>query len=272
MKILTVGSLNVDNFYSVDTFVRPGESKHVDSLVIMSGGKGLNQSIACARAGLKVQHLGCVGSDGVFLRDELAQAGVKTGLIRGIDTPSGHTIIPVDDVGQNCILVYGGANTSLRLIDIRAAIDALDDDDAVLVQNETNLVAETIHAAYERGIRVAFNPSPITDSDTFPLQEVTWLFVKKIEGAALTGVDDPDEILAVFNRRFSHTEVILTLGERGSVWMNEGICERQQAYATHVEDSTAAGDTFTGYFLRGVLDGVEGVSPLMLASVASSVP
>lgn len=75
MKILTVGSLNVDNFYSVDIFVRPGESKHVDSLVIMSGGKGPNQSIACARAGLKVQHLGCVGPDSVFFEMSLLRQG-----------------------------------------------------------------------------------------------------------------------------------------------------------------------------------------------------
>ena len=271
MKVLTIGSLNVDHVYAVDSFVQPGQTKHVRSLSTASGGKGLNQSIACARAGLPTAHLGQVGSDGQLLLDELAMAGVDVLGVRKVDGPSGHAIIQVDATGQNCILVYGGPNQELRLEDVVAALDSLEPDDVVLLQNETNLVAETLELAAVRGLPVALNPSPIAGAENLPLEAVRWLFVNEGEGAALAGASEPDAILDALAERLPQTEVVLTLGAEGGVWSHDGIREHQAAHTTTVVDTTAAGDTFTGYFLRGVLDPVEGFSPLELASAASAL-
>ena len=76
MKILNFGSLNIDNVYTVEEFVRPGETVTAQSRTVFAGGKGLNQSLAAARAGADVIHAGAVGSDGGFLIDLLEQSGV----------------------------------------------------------------------------------------------------------------------------------------------------------------------------------------------------
>lgn len=271
MKLLSVGSLNIDHFYRVSEIVRPGETRHVSSRTIGSGGKGLNQSIAAARAGLVVCHVGNVGADGSSLVAQLADAGVDTSLVRVVEEATGHTIIQVNDAGQNCILVYGGANQTLARDQIADALDVLEPDDVVLLQNETNLVAETISMAADRGLRVAFNASPVDDTlGTFPLECVRWLFVNEVEGEALTGECAPEAILETLERRLPTTDIILTLGERGSVWAHDGVSEQRDALRVPVVDTTGAGDTFTGYFLRAVLAPLGGVSPLSLATVASA--
>ena len=113
MKILNFGSLNIDNVYNVEEFVRPGETVTAKSHTVFAGGKGLNQSIAAARAGAEVIHGGAIGSDGGFLASLLEEAGADAGHLLRLDIPTGHTVIEVDAGGQNRILVWGGANRGL---------------------------------------------------------------------------------------------------------------------------------------------------------------
>lgn len=122
MKILNFGSLNRDLVYTVDHAVRPGETISSGSMEPFCGGKGLNQSLALARAGAEVYHAGCIGSDGSDLLRLLQDSGVDTRYIRRVDGPSGHAIIQVDGRGQNSILLFGGAN---RRIPPEAVEDAL---------------------------------------------------------------------------------------------------------------------------------------------------
>lgn len=110
MKILNFGSLNIDNVYTVEEFVRPGETVTAKSHTVFAGGKGLNQSIAAARAGAEVIHGGAIGPDGGFLASLLEEAGADAGHLLRLDIPTGHTVIEVDAGGQNRILVWGGAN------------------------------------------------------------------------------------------------------------------------------------------------------------------
>ena len=113
MKILNFGSLNIDNVYTVEEFVRPGETVTAKSHTVFAGGKGLNQSIAAARAGAAVIHGGAIGPDGGFLAALLEEAGADAGHLLKLDIPTGHTVIEVDAGGQNRILVWGGANCGL---------------------------------------------------------------------------------------------------------------------------------------------------------------
>ena len=113
MKVLNFGSLNLDYVYAVDEFVQPGETRSCLGRQVHCGGKGLNQSIAMARAGLEVWHAGINGEEGGILRQALAESGVHLDYLRQADSPSGHAIIQVNRRGQNCILLYPGTNAEL---------------------------------------------------------------------------------------------------------------------------------------------------------------
>lgn len=184
MPILNFGSLNIDHVYRVDSFVQPGETKHSKAYMVNSGGKGLNQSIAAAKAGGQVLHAGLVGRDGSFLVEKLQAAGVDTALMQASDEVSGHAIIQVADSGQNCILLYGGTNQLLTESYVESALSAFGGEGLVLLQNETNLTALIIQKAAEKGLKVAFNAAPYSDAvNSYPINLLDWLIVNEVEAA-----------------------------------------------------------------------------------------
>ena len=110
MRVLNIGSLNIDYVYSVDHIILPGETEATGSRNIFLGGKGMNQSCALAKAGVEVYHGGMIGQDGTIFLDACNEYGVHSDFIRIVDGPSGHTVIQIDKNAQNSILLYGGAN------------------------------------------------------------------------------------------------------------------------------------------------------------------
>ena len=271
-RILNFGSLNLDQVYRVDAFVQPGETKSSLSLETHCGGKGLNQSVAAARAGAEVWHAGMIGCDGDMLYEKLRENGVNLSLTERADGVSGHAIIQVDNKGQNCILLYGGTNQALTEDYIDRALAAFGSEGLVLVQNETNLVGTIMQKAHARGLKVAINASPMDEKIlTYPLELVDWLVVNEIEGAAIANCEFEVDILPQLAKRYPNMNVLLTLGKRGA------ICARGQEratsgiYSVKVVDTTAAGDTFLGYFLTEALDGKSLSDALNLATAASSL-
>ena len=271
-RILNFGSLNLDQVYRVDAFVQPGETKSSLSLETHCGGKGLNQSVAAARAGAEVWHAGMIGCDGDMLYEKLRENGVNLSLTERADGVSGHAIIQVDNKGQNCILLYGGTNQALTEDYIDRALAAFGSEGLVLVQNETNLVGAIMQKAHARGLKVAINASPMDEKIlTYPLELVDWLVVNEIEGAAIANCEFEVDILPQLAKRYPNMNVLLTLGKRGA------ICARGQERATNgiysvkVVDTTAAGDTFLGYFLTEALDCKSLSDALNLATAASSL-
>ena len=103
MRVINFGSLNVDHVYSVEQFVKPGETIGSQAYQKFVGGKGLNQSIALARAGATVSHAGSIGADGAMLRNVLMDDGVDVSSVFEVDQPSGHAIIPVDPLKSNAV-------------------------------------------------------------------------------------------------------------------------------------------------------------------------
>lgn len=272
MRILNVGSLNIDYVYEVNNLVKAGETVKVKKLIKTSGGKGLNQSISCSKAGLEVYHLGMIGREGQFLCDELSKNKVKTDYVTYIDDIDGHAIIQVNNVGQNCILVYPGTNDMLSLDMVRSIIDKFTSKDVLLVQNETNLVSEIIELASNKGMRIAFNPSPISeDILDYPIDKVDWLFVNQTEGEVLSNEYVPINMLERLIQRFPSTEIILTLGINGCMIGNEQGIWSYPTLDVPVVDTTGAGDTFTGYYLRGILMPIDGVSAAECATIASNI-
>ena len=273
MKILSFGSMNIDNTYSVDEFVQPGETMTAKNLSKFCGGKGLNQSIALASAGADVAHFGCVGEDGDILLDMLKSRGVNTDSVIKIDNiTSGHAIIQVDSHGQNSILLYPGANRRMTPELIDRELEKYSCSDWLLIQNETNCLEYIMRAANKKGMKIAFNPSPMDGTvSTLPLELVDLFLVNEIEGAAVTGKEITEEITAEFEKLFPNAAVILTLGKKGSVFKSEKDMLFQPSYCGTVKDTTGAGDTYTGFFIANYIKGVSPQECMRIAAMASTV-
>lgn len=270
MKILNLGSLNLDRVYQVEHFVKGQETISAQSYSENAGGKGLNQSIALARAGARVTHLGAVGQDGRWLCDLMAENGVDVHLVETAEGASGHAVIQLVQ-GQNCILVYGGANQKISTDQVRRALAECEAGDVLLLQNETSSVPEAIRMAKEKGMTVAFNASPITDGmSAYPMDQVDLFFVNEGEGMVLAGTDstDPEQVLDALRKKYD-AGVVLTLGGEGAYYQDRDVRLYQPAFSVPVVDTTGAGDTFTGYFLANLHQGA--AQALRIAAAAGAL-
>ncbi|MFA6857832.1 MAG: ribokinase [Treponema sp.] len=275
MKILNFGSLNIDYVYNVEHFVQPGETLAAQSRSVFPGGKGLNQSIAMARAGADVYHAGSIGkNDGMFLKELLEADRVHTENIGETDTASGHTIIQVDRQGQNCIILYGGANQSLTREFADSVLVSFSKNDYLVLQNEINEVDYIMSEAHEKGMKIFFNPSPFNEEiKKMPLEKVDCFILNEIEAADIcrTKETSDDTLLYSLHKKFSKAEIILTLGRKGVVCLKNGRRYSHGIYDVPVVDTTAAGDTFTGYYIAGLSKGSSTEDSLQSASIASSL-
>lgn len=275
MKILNFGSLNIDNVYQVDHFVRKGETISSKSLTLFSGGKGLNQSVALGRAGAKVWHAGSIGKDGLFLLETLRTAGVNVSCVRVLEEgKTGNAIIQNDAEGDNCILLYGGANQRITREQIDETLSHFSAEDFLVLQNEVNELPYLVQKAHEKGMRIVLNPSPV-DEKIFEINlSLVDLFVlNDLEAAELTGGTgtEPATMLALLQRKFPSACFVLTLGPQGAYYADAKQTIWQEIYPAEVVDTTAAGDTFTGYFLAAILEGKSVKASLGLAAKAAAI-
>lgn len=272
MKVVCFGSMNIDYVYTVDHILAPGETLEGTSISLCAGGKGLNQAIALGRAGANCYMAGNVGHDGTALLEELNNSKVDTSLIRTTEASSGHTIIQVDKKGQNCILYFGGANKSVDQEYIEQVLSICEPGDYILLQNEINMIPEIMKSAKPRGIKIAFNPSPICeDINNYPLNLVDILILNENEGQSISGKETADDILQALHTMFPETDILLTLGKKGAIFKNKDIEATHGIYDVKVIDTTGAGDTFTGFFLKFYTSGKPVDECLKYASIASSI-
>ncbi|MCI9237308.1 MAG: ribokinase [Dorea sp.] len=272
MKVLNFGSLNLDYVYSVDHMVTPGETLASYGMSIFCGGKGLNQSIALVKAGVSVYHAGMVGEEGGALLEACKEGGVKTDFIKTIPGKSGHTIIQVDKEGQNCILLFGGANRSITKEYVDEVLSHFEKGDILLLQNEVNLLDYIIDRAYETGMMIILNPSPYDSAlDACDFSKISMFLLNEVEGGQVTGEKETDAILEKLKEIYPDAKVVLTLGGEGSVYQYKDEQYRQGIYPVKAVDTTAAGDTFTGYFISSVLEGLPVPEGLKLAAKASAI-
>lgn len=272
MRIVNFGSLNIDYVYRVQDIVSPGETTAALSREVFSGGKGLNQSVALGRAGAKVFHAGLVGEEKAELLDVLESSGVDIGLIKQCGAETGHAVIQVDNKGQNSIIVFGGANKQITPEYISEALSDFGKGDLLLIQNEISCVAEAIEQAARKGMVIAFNPSPFTDTiKDLPLDKVKWLILNKTEGACISGADEPDAMIKIISARYPEMNIVITLGSEGSVCFDGVNTFCQKSFKVNAVDTTGAGDTFTGYFIASVAEGREIPEAQKAASAAAAL-
>lgn len=271
-RILSYGSLNLDFVYHLPHFVTPGETLSSTSRELNCGGKGLNQSIAAAQAGGIVFHAGKVGKDGGFLVDTLRDSGVNTSLICVSDGPSGHAIIQVEPTGQNCIILHGGSNQEITCDEADRVLEQFGPGDYLILQNEINCLEHIMEQAAKKRLFIVFNPSPISDEiNSLPLHHASLLIFNEVEGAALAGSTGEDRILDTLRSRWPDCLLLLTLGSRGCVYDNGSRRIRKGIYRTKAVDTTAAGDTFTGYFVACLAAGMAEEECLNLAARAAAI-
>lgn len=250
MKILNFGSINIDHVYTVNHFVRPGETLKSKSYQKFSGGKGLNQSIAVSHAGGHVYHAGKIGKDGSWLKDQLHQHGVDTTFVETTKAPTGHAVIQVDPLGENSIIIHGGANQHILKSDVTRIVQKFSPGDCLLVQNEVSSVPDILRIAKHQGLVVVFNPAPITPQViTYPLDLVDIFIVNEIEAQGLTSETEPEKIRAAMCDKYPNAATALTLGSKGALFFDSQSNFLQPAESVNPIDTTAAGDTFVGFFL-----------------------
>ena len=271
-KLINLGSLCVDNVYSVDTIATVGETVASRNHAVFPGGKGLNQSLAASKAGAEVHHIGCVGEDGNWLKEILAEAGVNVGNVRRIETRSGHAVIQVDSAGQNSIVISGGANRSIQVLDRDAAFALIKPGDWLLLQNEINDIEDVLQEAGDRDVNVAFNVAPVDGREqNYCLDAVRLLIVNEVEAAALARESVPDAALDALCGRYPTAHIVLTLGRDGLLHGIGDHREKHAAYRVEAVDETAAGDAFVGYLMAGLLSGEGYAKALILGSAAGAL-
>ena len=276
MKVLCFGSLNIDYTYSVDHFVQKGETLSSNGLQVYSGGKGLNQSIALAKAGVEVYHAGTIGEDGRFLLDTMAKAGVHTEYTTVLpDERTGNAIIQRDKNGDNCILLYGGTNQRITEQQIDEVFSHFEKGDYLVLQNEINNLPYLVDKAHEKGMVVVLNPSPMNEKiSALPLEYVDIFMMNEVEAGQILGIGtcaDKATLSAHLKFRFPRAVIVLTLGGDGSVCIEQSETISQEAYRVIVADTTAAGDTFTGFFIGALLRGETKREAMRKASAAAAI-
>lgn len=272
MKILNFGSCNIDYVYSLDHIVVPGETLTASKMEQFPGGKGLNQSVAAARAGGEVYHAGVIGADGGMLRQILESSGADLRYLQAADCPNGHAIIQLSKSAQNSIFLHVGTNGMVTREFIDQVLEDFAAGDILVLQNEISNVPYLIDRGYELGLRILFNPAPFDDSlRKLPLHKLDHLILNEVEAKGFFGVDSPDQILAKKQQLYPELKMVLTLGKEGCVYADGSRVIRCPAYQVEAVDTTAAGDTFAGYLAAGLAEGIDVEQALCRASAASAL-
>ena len=266
MQVLNIGSLNIDIVYRVPHIVNPGETLSASSVSRHAGGKGLNQSVALARAGVQVVHAGAIGQDGMFLKELLEKENVDCSEIAVFQNePTGCAVIQVADDGENSIILLHGTNFKVTPEIVRKALEKMPEKSVVLLQNEISSLKECIEIASQMNMRIFFNPSPMDSSiSDLPLEAIDTFLVNENESI---------ELKKCAGKRIADCNILTTFGSDGAEY-----CGRDGEYVripavkvAEAVDTTGAGDTFTGYFIASLIQGNTPEKALKTAAAAAAV-
>ncbi len=281
MAVLVFGSINIDRTFKLPHTLLIGETLLSSSLSMQAGGKGANQAVALAKAGTETYIAGTIGSDGIWIRDQLREYGVNTSLLNIKDgCYTGTAIILLDNEGRNSIVLYGGGNRENDRKYISDVLSHFQEGDWVVLQNEINNLNLIIAKAKEKGLKICLNPSPFEEELlSLPFSDIDLIVLNEVEMQQLTGEKIEDNIDAYKDRlntlckRYPASMVLLTLGEKGSLLKkpSSDLILYEPIVKTAVKDTTAAGDTFLGYFLSSVICGRTDKEAMKNATNASSI-
>ncbi|CCN71715.1 ribokinase [Vibrio nigripulchritudo] len=279
-KLVVLGGVNADHVLQVPSFPRPGETLHGRNYQVIPGGKGANQAVAAARLNADIGFITCVGDDafGLNIRESFQRDGID---IRGVkvqpDCPTGIAMIQVSDDGENTICLSAEANARLSSEAIQPELDQIRTANYLLMQLETPLdgVERAAVAAKESKTCVVLNPAPACPLPDSLLRCVDVITPNETEAEVLTGIKVTDEESAQQAANVLHEKgietVLITLGAKG-VWLSQnGVGEGISSYRVEAVDTTAAGDTFNGALVTGLLESKPLESAIQFANAAAAL-
>ena len=263
MAVYNLGSINLDHVYRVPHLPLPGETLSAVDYTVGLGGKGANQSVAVAKAGAAIRHIGCVGREGTWALGRLRDYGVDVSRVTIGKQPTGHAVINVDPGGENAIVIFPGANHG---IDAAAMDEALSDGvtgDTLMIQNETSLQVEAARIAQQKRMFVVYSAAPFdAEAVRAILPHVSLLVVNEGEAAQLQ---------VALNGR-PEVDMVITRGSKGAEWISVGAEPVfQPAFRVTPVDTTGAGDTFIGTLVAGIDLGLSRVEAMRRAAAAAAL-
>ncbi|WP_086113480.1 ribokinase [Xenorhabdus beddingii] len=280
-KLVVMGSINADHILNLESFPLPGETVKGKQYRVAFGGKGANQAVAAGRCGADITFIACVGQDdiGERIRQQLVKDNVKTSSIEIIEgETTGVALIFVNQQGENVIAISAGANGVLTPDYFLRYEQVVKEADALLLQLETPL--ETVQLAAETAkqhhAKVILNPAPAQKISEQLLSLVDIITPNETEAECLTGIAVKDAAGAEKASQALHNKgietVIITLGGRG-VWLSEKGKKGKIVPGFKVEaiDTIAAGDTFNGALITGLLEGKEMLTAIRFAHAAAAI-
>ena len=217
-------------------------------------------------------HAGKIGTDAAWLKGHLAGEGVDVEQVVESKTPTGHAVIQVIPSGENSIVLYGGANQAVTPHEVEAALSRTAPGDFLLLQNEVSSMAEAIRLGKKKGLFIVLNPAPMnSDVLDLPLEMVDLFVLIETESKGLTGVMDIKAVRREMMERFPAAAIVLTLGSRGAVYFDAEVEYDQASTLVTAVDTTAAGDTFIGYFLAEFMLGGDPEEALEMGCRAAAI-
>lgn len=276
MKVLVYGSINIDLSFYLDHLVRAGETISSNALIKGAGGKGANQASALGKAlgekGL-VYLAGKTGKDASFILDKLNENNVDTSFVY-TSLYSGQAIIEIDKEGQNSIILYGGGNKEIEKKEVDEVFSHFSSGDYLVLNAEINNLDYIYELGLKKEMKVVINPSPLTKEIlSLPLSKASIIILNEVEASSITNVEAEDEkkMLSSLKEMFPNSEVVLTLGDKGSYYCFKEEVIYQPIFKVDAVDCVGAGDTFLGYFLASRIMGFSAKTSLEKASYASSL-
>lgn len=279
-QLVVLGSVNADHVLQVPTFPRPGETLHGRNYQVIPGGKGANQAVAAARLKADIGFIACVGDDAFgiescerFKRDGMDIRGVKV----QADCPTGIAMIQVSDRGENSICLSAEANDRLTAEAIEDDLPRIRAASYLLMQLETPIdgIIKAAQVAKQAKTNVVLNPAPARELPSSLLSCVDVITPNETEAQVLTGITVTDDASAQQAATVLHQQgieiVIITLGAKG-VWLSEnGRGQLIPGFRVSATDTTAAGDTFNGAFVTGLLENMPLESAIKFAHAAAAI-
>ncbi|AUI87799.1 ribokinase [Vibrio azureus] len=279
-KLVVLGSINADHVLQVPSFPRPGETLHGRNYQVIPGGKGANQAVAAARLNADIGFVASVGDDafGINIRESFKIDGINiTGVKMQPNCPTGMAMIQVSDSGENSICISAEANAKLTAEAIESDLDRIRHADYLLMQLETPMcgIEQAARAAKDAKTKVILNPAPARQLSDALLTCIDMITPNETEAEILTGVTVYDNTSAQEAANVLHEKgieiVIITLGAKG-VWLSQGGCgELIPGFFVDVTDTTAAGDTFNGALVTGLLEDLPLESAVKFAHAAAAI-
>ncbi|AFJ48980.1 ribokinase [Shimwellia blattae] len=279
-QLVVLGSINADHILNLHHFPTPGETVKGSHYQVAFGGKGANQAVAAGRSGANIAFIACVGDDdtGRQVCQQLSSDNIDIAPISTVAGEStGVALIFVNHEGENVIGIHGGANMALTTSLVEQHQQLIAGADALLMQLESPLasVLAAAQIARRHHTQVILNPAPACPLSDELLGLVDIITPNETEAEILTGIPVTDDASAAQAARVLHAKgiatVIITLGSKG-VWLSEqGTGQRVPGFRVNAVDTIAAGDTFNGAMVTGLLEGQSLAQSIRFAHAAAAI-